>query len=78
VRVAEMRLYQSQAVRSGRAQRSLYAALREEIDSAREAFRRDFVSASPAMPDYLHVELIRTLANDDAGVLGEDYPGPLF
>ena len=78
VRVAEMRLYQSQAVRSGRAQRSLYAALREEIDSAREAFRRDFVSASPAMPDYLHLELIRTLANDDVGVLGEDYPGPLF
>ena len=78
VRVAEMRLYKSQAVLSGRPQRNLYAALKEDIDSAREAFRRDFMSASPAMPDYLHLELLRTLANDDAGVLGEDYPGPLF
>jgi hypothetical protein len=78
VRVAEMRLYKSQAVRSGRAQRNLYAALKDEIDSAREAFRRDFTSASPAMPDYFHLELIRTLANDDVGLLGEDYPGPLF
>ena len=78
VRVAEMRLYKSQAVRSGRAQRNLYAALKDEIDSAREAFHRDFTSASPAMPDYFHLELIRTLANDDVGLLGEDYPGPLF
>jgi hypothetical protein len=78
VRVAEMRLYKSQAVHSGRAQRNLYAALKEDIDSAREAFRRDFISASPAMPDYFHLELLRTLANDDVGLLGEDYPGPLF
>jgi hypothetical protein len=78
VRVAEMRLYKSQAVRSGRSQRNLYAALKHEIDSAREAFHRDFTSASPAMPDYFHLELIRTLANDDVGLLGEDYPGPLF
>lgn len=78
VRVAEMRLYKSQAVHSGRAERNLYAALKQDIDSAREALRRDFISASPAMPDYFHLELLRTLANDDAGVLGEDYPGPLF
>jgi len=45
VRVAEMRLYKSQAVRSGRAQKNLYAALKDEIDPAREAFRRDFTSA---------------------------------
>lgn len=78
VRVAEMRLYKSEAVLNGRAQRNLYTALKEEIDSAREAFRSDFICASPAMPDYFHLELLRTLANDDVGVLGEDYPGPLF
>lgn len=78
VRVAEMRLYQPRAVRSGRAQKNLYEVLKAEIDSAREAFRRDFISASPVLPDYLHLELIRTLANDDLAVLGEDYPGPLF
>lgn len=78
VRVAQMRLYQPQAVHSGRAQKNLYVVLKAEIDSAREAFRRDFTAASPVLPDYLHLELIRTLANDDVAVLGEDYPGPLF
>jgi hypothetical protein len=78
VRVAEMRLYQSQAVEAGRSQKNLYEVLKAEIDSAREAFRRDFISASPVLPDYLHLELIRTLANDDLAVLGENYPGPLF
>jgi len=29
------------------------------------------------MIDYFHVELVRTLANDDASMLGPDYPGPL-
>jgi hypothetical protein len=29
------------------------------------------------MVDYLHLELIRTLANDDAELLGKDYPGPM-
>ncbi|HOL70821.1 MAG TPA: hypothetical protein PKW45_05195 [Bryobacteraceae bacterium] len=78
VRVAEMQLYKSQAVRAGRSQKNLYAALKPEIDAARETFRREFTAASPAMPDYFHLELIRTLANNDVAVLGEDYPGPLF
>jgi hypothetical protein len=73
-----MRLYKSPVVRAGRAQRNLYSALKQEIDSAREDFRSNFTSASPAMPDYLHLELIRTLANNDVAVLGEDYPGPIF
>lgn len=78
VRAAGMRLYQSEACLAGRERRDVYGALKEEIDAAREAFRREFMEASPAMPDYLHLELIRTLANDDVAVLGEDYPGPLF
>jgi hypothetical protein len=77
VQVAEMRLYQSPAVQAGRARRNLYAELKQDIDSGREAFRRQFVSASPSMPDYFHLELVRTLANDDPAALGEDYPGPL-
>ncbi len=77
VQVAEMRLYKSQAVRAGRARCKLYAELKEDIDSAREAFRRQFFSPSRSMPDYFHLELIGTLANDDMAVLGEDYPGPL-
>ena len=74
--VAEIRLYKSENVKSGRAARDLYTSCKEEIDSAREAFQRDFVS-SDTMIDYLHQELVRTLANDDVQLLGPDYPGPL-
>ena len=77
VRVAEMRLYQSQAVVRGRATRHLYAELKEAIDSARDVFERDYRSRSVSLPDYLHLELVRTLANHDAALLGAEYPGPL-
>ena len=77
VQVAEMRLYKSRQVRSGRADRNLYGALKEEIESSREAFRRQFLAATPSMADYLHQELVRSLSNDDPSLLGPDYPGPL-
>ena len=76
VQIAEMRLYQAEAVRAGRSRGDLYAALQEAIDSAREAFRQTFLSA-PGMTDYLHQELLHTLANDNPAWLGENYPGPL-
>ena len=77
VRVAEIRLAKSREVAEGRTARRLYALLKEEIDAARVGYAREFLQASPFMPDYLHAELIRTLANEDTAVLGEDYPGPL-
>jgi hypothetical protein len=72
-----MRLRDSQAVQTGRARRDLYGALRSSIDSARAGFRESFFAECPSMVDYLHLELVRTLANDDADLLGKDYPGPL-
>jgi hypothetical protein len=77
VQVAEIRLYQSEKVKNARAAHDLYTSLKEEMDSAREVFRREFLNASDSMVDYLHLELMRTLANDDAEVLGRDYPGPM-
>ncbi len=76
VRVAEMRLYRAQAVKEGRDDHNLFEALRKEIEQGREQFSNDFLS-TPTMIDYFHVELVRTLANDDASLLGPDYPGPL-
>ncbi len=77
VQVAELRLHHEPAVRAGRAERKLYARLKSEIDRAREAFRRQFIDASPTMIDYLHRELVRTLAHDEPDALGTEYPGPL-
>ena len=76
VQVAEMRLYEADAVQSGRARRDLYSALHKSIDQARKNFRESFYTSCPSMVDYLHLELLRTLANDDPELLGKDYPGP--
>ncbi len=75
--MTEITLYQFEKVKNGRTAHDLYTSLKEEIDSAREAFRREFLNASDSMVDYLHLELVRTLANDDAELLGRDYPGPM-
>jgi hypothetical protein len=77
VQVAEIRLYKSEQVKNGRIARDLYASLKTEIDSARESFEKDFLSGPSDMVDYLHQELVRTLANDDVQLLGPEYPGPL-
>jgi hypothetical protein len=77
VQVAEMRLTSPDAVRSGRAARNLYFALQPQIDTAREKFREKHISTSINMVDYLHLELVRSLADDDPSLFGSDYPGPL-
>jgi hypothetical protein len=74
---AEMVLHKPEAVRRGRASSDLYSALREEIDESRHIFRRQYFDSCPSMVDYLHLELVRTLAKDDSRALGPDYPGPL-
>jgi hypothetical protein len=77
VESAAIRLQEGAAVLSGRLRRNLYDALRGRIDAAREEYRKEFFANCPSMVDYLHLELVRTLANDDAELLGKDYPGPM-
>jgi hypothetical protein len=77
VQAAEMRLFETDAVHAGRERHDLYGALGPSIDRARDAFRKQYFTACPGMVDYLHLELVRTLANDDPELLGKDYPGPL-
>ncbi len=81
VRIAEIRLYYASAVKAGRAGRDLYGSLRPHIEAARDAFRDRFLtngtSAGTSTADYLHAEIVHSLAHDDATLLGPDYPGPL-
>jgi hypothetical protein len=78
VQVSEMRLHDGPAVQSGRNQRNLYDALRPRIDDARVTFRQSYFAKCSSMVDYLHMELVRTLAQNDPDLLGKDYPGPLL
>ena len=77
VKIAEIQLYQASAVKAGRLAHNLYGALKPEIDTAREAFKQRFLSNGTPVADYLHHEFVRALANDDATLLGPEYPGPL-
>jgi len=77
VKVAEIQLYQASQVKSGRAACDLYGALGPHIDAARKAFRDRFLVPLSGVPDYLHQELVKTLAKDNAVLLGPSYPGPL-
>lgn len=76
VKVAEMQLYRPEACQTGRARREIYFFLKQEIDSAREMFRNQFMSAT-SMADYLHFELLKHLADNDEALLGADYPGQM-
>jgi hypothetical protein len=77
VRVAEMRLEQEDALRTGTAVSDIYGALQSPIDTARLQFLQTYIAKSPTMVDYLHLEILRTLANDDDRLLGASYPGPM-
>ena len=77
VKVAEMQLYAADRVAAGRAARQLYRALQKEIDDARAGFAAEFLTPPRGIPDCLHEELVRVLAQNDATLLGSDYPGPL-
>ncbi len=77
VAIAEMQLARPEACRAGREHNNLYMFLRKEIDKARETYRKQFLT-TPAMVDYLHLELIAHAAQGDETILGADYPGQLL
>jgi hypothetical protein len=74
LKVSEMRLYHSEGVRRGIKRSDLYLVLKPEIDAAREAYKKEF----PGVFDYLYLELVGNLANNDDRLLGPLFPGPLL
>jgi hypothetical protein len=77
VKVAELRLYQAEELRKGVFSGNIYGSLQTQIDAARSEFLQTFLSKSPTMVDYLHLEMLRSLAHEDDRLLGPDYPGPM-
>jgi len=77
VRVAEIRLYHPDELRQGVFDGNIYKHLREPIDNARSNFLQNCLAQSPTLVDYLHLEILRSLAHDDERLLGSDYPGPM-
>jgi hypothetical protein len=68
--VSEIKLYHESAVNAGRRDRNLLERLRTEIDRARRLYNERVPPAVQARADYFDQELVRTLANGDAALLG--------
>jgi hypothetical protein len=68
--VEELLLYNEAAVIQGRRHRDLYARLRREIDRSRQAYQTRFPAMAKGSHDYFSQELVRTLAQGDARLLG--------
>ena len=73
--VSEIKLYNEQKVREGRAGGDLYGRLREEIDRSRQMYEKRVAPPVAARYDYFHHELVSTLAEGNPAKLGGDYPG---
>lgn len=73
--VSEIKLYNEQKVSEGRMQNDLYDRLREYIDRSREMYDKRVKPEVAQSYDYFHHELVNTLAEGDAGKLGNAYPG---
>ena len=78
VRVAEMRLYHEDRGEERRRAPAISTA-RCKKRSTRRAISscKAFLSKSPTMVDYLHLEILQSLAHDDDRLLGHNYPGPM-
>ena len=69
--VSEIKLYHEAAVIAGRRERDLAARLGAEIARARVLYEQRVGPQPRPGPDYFHAELVRTLANGDASLLGQ-------
>jgi hypothetical protein len=68
--VAEIKLYNETAVRIGREKRDLLSRLRPEIERARRLYDERVSPSVAARGSYFQDELVHTLADGDAALLG--------
>ncbi len=72
--VDEIRLYNQAKVAEGRAQRDLYDRLKDDIEKSRATYDKRYGSSPAAAADYFNQELVRILGENDAAVLGANFP----
>ncbi|MBV9088139.1 MAG: hypothetical protein JOY79_11685 [Acidobacteriaceae bacterium] len=73
--VDEIKLYNQEKVAEGKRNKNLYEALRDDIDKSRATYEKRYSATAAAAGDFFNKELIRSLADNDASLLGSNYPG---
>ncbi len=72
--IDEIKLYNQPTVIEGRMNHDLYDRLKEDIEKSRITYQKRFGNTVAADSDHFNQELIRVLAEDDASLLGVNYP----
>ncbi|HYM76332.1 MAG TPA: GAF domain-containing protein [Candidatus Dormibacteraeota bacterium] len=71
--VDEIKLYNQAKVNDGRRNKDLYDRLKEDIDKSRSTFQKRYGNTVAASGDYFQREVVRSLAEDDASVMGANF-----
>ncbi len=73
--VDEIKLYNQGKVNEGRQKRDLYDRLKEDIEKSRATYEKRYGQTPASSGDYFNREVIRILAENDASLLGGNFPG---
>jgi hypothetical protein len=71
--VDEIKLYNQAKVMEGRKNKDLYDRMKEDIDKSRTTYQKRYGNTAAGSADYFSQELIRSLAEDDASLLGNNF-----
>lgn len=71
--IDEVKLYNQAKVAEGRKNKDLYDRLKEDIDKSRGTYMKRYGNTVAAGADYLNAEVVRSLAEDDASLLGPNF-----
>jgi hypothetical protein len=71
--VDEIKLYNQAKVAEGRRHKDLYDRLKEDIEKSRATYSKRYGTTVAASGDYFQKEVVRSLAEDDAGVMGGNF-----
>jgi hypothetical protein len=69
----EIKLYNQAKVNEGRKHRDLYDRLKEDIEKSRVTYQKRYGNTAAASADYFNQELIRSLADGDISLLGNNF-----
>lgn len=73
--VDEIKLYNQAKVAEGRQKRDLYDRLKDDIEKSRATYEKRYGQTPAASGNYFNQEVVRILAENDASVLGGNFPG---
>jgi hypothetical protein len=69
----ELKLYNQAKVTEGRKHKDLYDRLKEDIEKSRQTYHKRYGNTPAGGADYFNQELIRSLAEDDVSLLGNNF-----